>query len=454
LSYRGRVYVNAHAKIQPLLQMSEQRSLPTLVRSVIAFLLADGLGVIGAVLLSIVLARFRGAGELGVFSFSMAQGLLLQLFVEANFAITLPQQVARTGRIIEPLRETQITKWYLALVGVPVGLVMTVFLGRVDALVPTVAAFAVMVIHSFIGSYHAVLHGLGQMSLLGRVIAGSSTLGALCGIAAIVIGVSLPLVIVFQGLGTAVPAWIWSGLLIRRWEPAWSPWRTYVTEVVRQIRKAGLRATGLRLLAILSQRWYWIALGFVTIGYMRFGVLLLGWVGAAAAVIGAYSAAQRFLVVLRMLPNAFFRVFLPQFSKQPEYFAVPWAVGLSLLVGVPVALVLHVTAPWLIELTFRIQEAVPMLQVMGWAMPGVMLSHLAEAYALTQPNYQPLVVIWAAVVLGIGFLSALWGFPLWGSIAVAFIYVGMETLYAVGVVLLILIRRARHELVGREVVRS
>ncbi len=414
-----------------------QRSLGELLRSVGAFLLADGLGVVGAVVFSIVLARMRGAEELGLFSFSMAQGLLLQLVVEANFAITLPQEVARTGRIAAPLQQTQRAKWYLALVGVPLGLGLTLFLGREDAILSTVAAFTVTLLHSWVGSYTAALHGLGQMTALGSIIAVSTVLGALGGIGAIVMGLPLPGVILVHGFGIALPMWIWTGRLLRQREPDWSPWRMYLGEIVREVCSVGWRQTACAVLSTLRQRWYWIVLGILTIGYMRFGVLLLGWVGAAATVLGAYSAAQRFVVVLRMLPNAFFRVFLPQFTKRPESFRVQWALGLSMVVGLPLAALLHATAPWLIELTFRIPEAVPMLQLMGWALPGVMLSHVAESYALTFSRYQRVVVGWAAVVLGLGVLVALWGFQWWAGMAVAAVYVGMETLYALGIVVIV-----------------
>lgn len=414
-----------------------QRSLVSLLRSIGAFLVADGFGVASAVIFSIVLARVRGAEELGLFSFSMAQGLLLQLVVEANFAITLPQQVARAGRIAEPLRQAQHAKWYLALLGVPIGLGLTLLLGRADAIVSTMAAFAVTVVHSFVGSYTAALHGLGQMTVLGTIIAVSTTLGALGGIAAVVAGLPLPAVVLVHGLGTALPLWVWSGRLLQRWEPEWSPWQTYAGEVVRQACSSGWRKAARAVLSTLRQRWYWIALGILTIGYMRFGVLLLGWIGAAAADLGAYSAAQRFVVVLRILPNAFFRVFLPQFTKQPEGFTVGWALALSLFIGVPLAALLHAGAPWLMELTFRIPEAVPLLQLMGWALPGVMLSHVAESYALTFPRHQRSIVVWAAVVLGLGFLAALWSFQYWAAMAVAAVYVGMETLYALGIVLLV-----------------
>ncbi|MCS7176995.1 MAG: oligosaccharide flippase family protein [Candidatus Kapabacteria bacterium] len=408
-----------------------------LLRSVASFLIADGLGIIGAVLFSILLGRLRGAEELGLYSFSMAQALLLQLFVEANFAVTLPQEVARTGTIASPLRQAQLAKWYLALIGFPLGVGLTIGLGRADALAPTVAAFVVSLFHSFVSSYAALLQGLGALQLLGAVIAVSSTLGALAGIAAVVAGWPLVPVILVQGGVGALSAWVWFGIALRRWQPGWPLWRTYAVEFLRDVFARGVRGTWEAVLDVLRERWYWIAFGFVTNGYMRFGVLFLGWVGAEAAAIGAYSAAQRFMMVLRMIPNAFFRVLLPQFAKLPDQFSELWAVGMSAAVGVPIAAGIYGAAPWLIEWTFRIPEAVAMLQVLAWALPGVMLSHLAEAYGLTLRGRQRQIVLWAAVVLGLGFLSAASLLPPWGSIAVAYVYVGMETLYALGVMLMV-----------------
>lgn len=411
------------------------------LRSVGAFLLADGMGVVGSVVFSIVLARLRGAEELGLFSFSMAQALLLQLCIEANFAITLPQEVARCRRVSEPLRQAQITKWYLGLAALPLGTLLLLLAGHSDAVLPTLAAFATTLGHSFVASFTAVLHGFGQMTLLGAIIAVTSTVGALAGITALVLGWSLPVVILVQGIGTALPAWLWVGQVLRRWEPEWSPWQSFLGEIGHQVRAEGVGGTLGRIYRILRERWHWIALGFLTVGYMRFGVLFLGWVGAAAAAIGAYSAAQRFLVVLRMVPNAFFRVLLPSYATHAEGFSVLWALGVSALLGGALAGLLQVGAPWLLQWTFRIPEAVPMLQLMGWAMPGVVLSHLLEAYVLTLPNTQRAVVVWAGIVLGIGFLAAFAVFSFWGAQGIAGLYVALESLYAVGILLWVMLRR-------------
>ncbi len=422
-------------------QSRMERSVRKLLQSVAAFLLADGLGVVGAVVFSIVLARVRGAEELGVFSFSMAQALLLQLFIEANFAITLPQEVARVRTIAEPIRRAHIAKWYLSLVGVPAGILLLLLGGRADALAPTLAAFAVTLGHSFVASYSAALHGLGRMRLLGGIIAVTSTLGALAGIAGLVLGWSLPAVILVQGFGTALPAWVCLGQVLRRKEPGWSPWRLFLGEVVRQLGSEGIAGTVRWVWDIVRARWHWILLGILTIGYMRFGVLFLGWVGAAAATIGAYSAAQRFLVVLRMIPNAFFRVLLPSFAAHPEQFSLMWALGMSALVGIGVAVLVHAGAPLLIEWTFRIPEAVPLLRLMGWAMPAVVLSYVLESYALTLAGFQQAVVVWAGIVLGIGFAGAFVLFPFCGVLGIAGLYVAMESLYAAGVLYGVLRRR-------------
>lgn len=423
-----------------------RRAVWRFLRSVGAFLLADGFGVIGAVVFSIVLARLRGAEELGLFSFSMAQALLLQLLIEANFAITLPQEVARCRKVFEPLRRAQVAKWYLSLAALPLAGVLLLLAGRADAVMPTLVACAVTLGHSFVASYTAVLHGLGQMTLLGVIIAVSSTVGALAGVAALVLGWSLPVVILVQGVGTALPAWLWLGWVLRRWEPGWSPWQSFLGELWHQVRTDGVGGTFRRMWRILHERWYWIVLGFLTIGYMRFGVLFLGWVGAAAAAIGAYSAAQRFLVVLRMVPNAFFRVLLPSYATHPERFSLPWAVASSAVIGGSIAGIIHLSAPWLLQWTFRIPEAVPMLQLMGWAMPGVVLSHLLEAYVLTLPRAQRVVVLWTGIVLGIGFLAAFVLFPYGGEQGIAALYVVLESLYAVGLLLWVVVRHRAGEI--------
>jgi O-antigen/teichoic acid export membrane protein len=406
------------------------------MQAVASFLVADGAGVLGAVLFSIILARVRGAEELGIFSFSMAQALLLQIFLEANFAITLPQEVARQGSVVEPLRRAQKAKWSLALLGFPVAALLTLVFGRSDAWMPTLAGCGVALVQSFVNSYTAALHGLGRMTLLGIVIAVTATLGALAGIVAVVVGMPLTGVILVQGLVTAVTARGWLRHLLQQREVLG---RLVEPEFVRQFWR-GWRAWR-ELWEVVRQRWHWIALGFLTLGFMRFGVLFLGWIGAPAALLGAYSAAQRFVVLLRILPNAFFRVFLPMFARERQAFSLRWAFAVSFGIGLPLAVGIQGLAPQLMELTFRIEEAVPLLQVMGWALPGVMLSHVVEAYALTVQQYQRPVVLSAAAILGLGFVAALASFPVGGGMAVAVVYVLMETLYALAVVAIVLVRR-------------
>jgi O-antigen/teichoic acid export membrane protein len=183
-----------------------------------------------------------------------------------------------------------------------------------------------------------------------------------------------------------------------------------------------------RLGALLRERFGWMAFGFLTVLFMRYGVLLLGWVGTPAAV-GVYSAAQRFLMVLRMLPGAVLVVLLPEFARNPDRASLRQGIALSLLVAAAVVLPLWIAAPVLMELTFAIEEAVLPLRLMLLSFPAVLLSHLLEAYVLTLPGTQHRLVRAMVLILLAMLPVTLLGYAVGGVPAVALAYTVMEVLY-------------------------
>jgi O-antigen/teichoic acid export membrane protein len=418
--------MNAQAKIRRSAQtMAYGSKGGRLLRAIGSYFAADLLGVLGVALFSILLGRLRGAEELGVFSFAMALGTLAQVFTDANYQLTLPQQVARTGELTA-LTEAQAAKLVLWLPAFAAVLAVAAASGQPQVVFVTAVALFAGLLHSVGDTLMAGLRGAGQQERAARIIAVSSTIGASAAVAGLFAQMPLALLVLLNGVATALPRVAWGAQALHSVHPEWNPW----LELQRlwRLRPSGAVELLQRLGALLRERFGWMAFGFLTVLFMRYGVLLLGWVGTPAAV-GVYSAAQRFLMVLRMLPGAVLVVLLPEFARNPDRASLRQGIALSLLVAAAVVLPLWIAAPVLMELTFAIEEAVLPLRLMLLSFPAVLLSHLLEAYVLALPGTQHRLVRAMVLILLAMLPVTLLGYAVGGVPAVALAYTVMEVLY-------------------------
>jgi len=201
--------MNAQAKIRRSAQtMAHGSKGRRLLRAIGSYFAADLLGVLGVALFSILLGRLRGAEELGVFSFAMALGTLAQVFTDANYQLTLPQQVARTGELTA-LTEAQAAKLVLWLPAFGAVLAVAAASGQPQVVFVTAVALFAGLLHSVGDTLMAGLRGAGQQERAAQIIAVSSTIGASAAVAGLFAQMPLALLVLLNGVATALPRVAW-----------------------------------------------------------------------------------------------------------------------------------------------------------------------------------------------------------------------------------------------------
>ncbi|MDQ1267259.1 MAG: Oligosaccharide flippase family protein, partial [Bacteroidota bacterium] len=150
-----------------------------------------------------------------------------------------------------------------------------------------------------------------------------------------------------------------------------------------------------------------LAVNFLSVFQFRTPAFILGWI-AANGEVGIFSAGQRFLTLLRVIPGAVLNAMLPEFaSRKRSPGNALKAFAISFLTGAAIALPLYFLSDILIRFTFDFKEAIPILQILSLTFPFVMSNHTLEAYLLACKrerfgNYGLLVsitVIAAAILL-------------------------------------------------------
>jgi O-antigen/teichoic acid export membrane protein len=136
------------------------------------------------------------------------------------------------------------------------------------------------------------------------------------------------------------------------------------------------------LLRFLSRSLPFAALGIITYAGGRSDILMLGAL-RGQAVAGTYAAADRFLIAGNLLAFSLYGAVLPAFAgiqdirKHKE--SVISALTLALLAGGAGAVVLTLSASFILAATFRFKESVGILRVLSFSIPALLCNTVLGA---------------------------------------------------------------------------
>ena len=408
--------------------MSKKEFILKLFKSAGALLTADSAGLILSVVFSIILGRLYGKEFFGVYSLSFVMATMLRTITESGYDLRIPRETAENHEnVYNLIEEAQLVKNSIWLISfVPFAVFGYLSIGGFDYII-----LLIYVIPLSMGStYKSVLRGLGRMGIIAKIDAGLNMMMYAILITLLYFGkpemfsifIFFPCIEILKSImfwnylekstGISIP------LYIRNWRFALS------TASLIKIRKSFKSQLPL------------ISVNFLSVWQFRSAMLAVGWAGTKS-ILGEYSAAQRFITFLRIIPGAILNTLLPEFSsgKQGEGdFRLLLSVLISLLIGLAVSLILTLLAEPFMMLTFRFESAIPVLRILSWSFIPVMISLTLESYLLANKRENsiiPSMIISSSLIL----ISALIIVPVYGATGAAFVYTGGEfilmLLYAV-----------------------
>jgi PST family polysaccharide transporter len=168
----------------------------------------------------------------------------------------------------------------------------------------------------------------------------------------------------------------------------------------------------------------------------------------STAEVGIYSAGERFINALTILPGAMFNGLLPLFSRsRGESFSRKFSfqsILLFSLVGVVISSILFFAAPFIISITFRFTESIVILQILAWSFSFFMFNTLMESW-LYGHRYERFVVY--ARIFGVVAIicTNIYFAPRYGATGTAIATILSECLLSCVFASMLLVKRRRSE---------
>lgn len=379
-----------------------------------SYLSQAALGVLSAV----ILARYLGVGGFGQYAFVMAVVGVAGHFVELGFNTFLTREIAQQrSEARRLLLGSWLAKVILALAtAIPYYLILNLgFQNRDEVLIIALDLAPVLVLiialNASISSIFIAYEHMNEI-LLFNVLAVTAQLAGLFGL---------------TKAGYKVDALILWAVCVQmaRFVFSW-----YMLE--RLLRDHTMRVNGIHgwawltfSIGLIKRAWPLGLSTMVVTIYTRLDVLLLSFM-AGDRMVGHYSAAYRFIDLLRIPPGAFQGAYFPRISRaqadglateadQDFKLARRWFLGY----GLGSALVIVVLAPYLIQWLYTedFLPSIPILQSLVWIMVPLVINDLMRTYlyATGREHLVPKASFFGLLIHG-GLL--LWVIPVFGTTGV------------------------------------
>mgnify|MGYP006289908701 CR=1 FL=1 len=372
-------------------------------KSVMALLSARTVNLLLMALFSILLGRELGAEQFGIFSISLIIMRLFRTITEAGYEIKIPRDAANNPEHIKSLlleaRDLKNLLWLIVLL--PASVAGYLIIGEAVFIV------ALFWIYPFgvSSSLMSLLRGIDKMGVLARIESFVKASLFLVNILWIFILPDLYLIfatfVVFEIIASLI---LWravskhSGTALPAFSELWKI--NFGSEKFKkEILSEQLRLTGLNFLTVIQFRMSTLALGIF----------------ATNTAVGLFSAGQRFLTFMRIIPHSVMNVLLPEFSRENEEQHFSSLIMISAVIGALFSYLLWEFAEPLMMLTFRFEDAIPVLQILAWTFFPLMVKSSAEAYLIARHKEKIVnitfsisaVIIFVVILLFINTLGAL-----------------------------------------------
>lgn len=349
---------------------NNQNSVKSFLRSTSALLLTDAVSMILMVLFSIALARIVGEETFGLFSIMIVLSMVLRSLAEAGFDIQIPRVIAANKQdAVNFIIKSQRFKNTIWLYSLPIGLVVGIIQ---DVLLIVVILMIYNLAFIQFSTYKGFLRGIQRMDLIARIETGFNIIQYILLFAILFTFESLYLMFCIFAIVEFMKV-VYCNKVIRINFIEIPKVPKLLFDIDFKIRKQEI-----------SDQSKLLGVTFFSVIQFRSPMLVLWGIGSASQ-LGVYSAAQRFLTMLRVIPGAIINALVPEASllrsnKADNKFINVYSA--IFVIGVLISGALYFASDILMELTFGFENASPVLAILSLSFIFVMLNSTTEAYLL------------------------------------------------------------------------
>ena len=342
---------------------SPHRNVLDIVRGSSAYFITGVVSSAAPFLISLLVSRYLGKEALGLFSVCFALVLAGVLISDLGLNALILREFAGEQRgTTTNLRTLLAVRTGASLfVGIVLVGIAFLFVSSPDPVLLSSTAFVLIILRSVAGALENVVKArLYRTIYVLMTIGGSIT------------HVALAFIVLNNGLGIAAVFLVMSSVeTVKALLLGW---------ILRSdLSGAGspLQLTITHLLAVLRQGLPFAFIGLFTLLVEKAGLFLLAAMQGNGEA-GIFSAADRFLVIGVLLDSALFASALPVFSLLPSRSHLNHITKQTLAIVLSLAtagtVFLLVGAPALIGLTFHFPDAIPLLQILAFSLPALLLN--------------------------------------------------------------------------------
>lgn len=188
---------------------------------------------------------------------------------------------------------------------------------------------------------------------------------------------------------------------------------------------------------VLAESFPFFGSSFLALSIPRIIVIILGYLTNAVS-LGIFSAASRFANGVGLFSGALYNTFYPAMTNPETPAGEKYALArkftlYAFFIGLMVSLAIYFLAEILIDLTFRIPEAVPVLKLLGFVVIPVLTHTILQSYLFSLKFEKFIayfyILLWIFNLISCLILVKFYGY--WGAAISAFTfeYIVMITLF-------------------------
>ncbi|HAX48465.1 MAG TPA: oligosaccharide flippase family protein [Ignavibacteria bacterium] len=353
----------------------------------------------GMFVLAVMITRFMDVDALGEFTYIFAVSSILAVISELGLSQLLIRKInAERAFIFSLVRNVNIFKIFISVCCVLLTSIIFYIFPGLDLNLTLIIGIAVIIPKTIQSTYDSSIRAL-QKQVMPSIIKSLNSLfqlifayfilvnsGSLLSIFIMILIMETLTMIVFYIMNKVL--WNRSGILFSNPIP-------YSYSYIKPVLKESIPFFGSNFLALSIPRIIVILLGYLT----------------NAASLGIFSAASRFANGVGLFSGALYNTFYPAMTNPDtparEKHAIARKFTLyAFIAGLMISLAIYFLAEILIDLTFKIPEAVPVLKLLGFSVIPILTYSVIQSY-LISAHYEKYILktytlVWLInIVLGI-----------------------------------------------------
>ncbi len=380
----------------------------------------------GMFILAVMITRFMGVDALGEFTYIFAVSTILSVTSELGLSQLLVRKInAERALIFSLVRNVNIFKMFVSVVCVLLTTIIFNLFPGLNFNLTLLIGIAVVIPKTILATYDSSIRAL-QKQAIPSVIKSINTFlqiiftyfilvntGSLLNIFIMILIMETLAMFSFNFMNRIL--WNRSGNIFSALIP-------YSFSFIKPVIAESLPFFGSNFLALSIPRIIVIILGYLT----------------NAASLGIFSAASRFANGVGLFSGALYNTFYPAMTNPENSVETRYALArkftlYAFIAGLVISLAIYFLAEILIDLTFRIPEAVPVLKLLGFVVIPVLTHTILQSFLFSQKYEKSIsyfyIFLWIFNLITCLILVKLYGY--WGAAISAFTfeYIVMITLF-------------------------